>query len=441
MTSLSNGYSTTTYSYDNDGNLISAGNGTATTTYTYDYANHLTAIFCNGATTSFGYDAFGARVYQIASTTATTTYPFKFFCMASTTKSGANYATSTEYIFNGDTLLSTVDQAFKNGAATGTAAVRYVHPDHLGSTNVVTDANQNLVQTLDYYPYGATRISNSTSTNEKRKFIGQFSDDTGLSYLNARYYSPTQGQFISQDPVFWEIGLSQDGKSAMLNPQALNSYGYANDNPITNKDPLGRYLELSGSLVAPGRAWSAGIRFDSNGIDYFFSGGVGGGLEAGFEAMWAPGVKLAHTNQASVSVNGTVADGIGGGVSANIWTYDPVTKKAVKNDAALGVVIGAGTGGGVQFEESAPVPYLVWNKPFAQGKLGSTANVPATIMSYKTYMSSQNTSSQYVVQNNTTYLRTSGGGLAPTALPATVTQGGATYYRNSSGLLSTKPGL
>jgi YD repeat-containing protein len=152
-----------------------------TTTYTYDYANHLTAIFANGASTTFGYDAFGARVYQIASTTATSTYPFKWFSIASTTRSGANYATTTEYIFNGDTLLSTIDQPFKNGAATGTTAVRYVHPDHLGSTEVATDANQNLVQTLSYYSYGLVLSlrTNSTSTNEKRKFISQFNDDTG----------------------------------------------------------------------------------------------------------------------------------------------------------------------------------------------------------------------------------------------------------------------
>ncbi len=56
-----------------------------------------------------------------------------------------------------------------------------VHPDHLGSTNVVTDENDNLVQTLDYYPYGATRVCVSTSTHEKRKYIDQFSDDSGLS--------------------------------------------------------------------------------------------------------------------------------------------------------------------------------------------------------------------------------------------------------------------
>jgi RHS repeat-associated protein len=179
-------------------------------------------------------------VYQIVATTSTSTYPFKFFSIASTTKSSTNYATSTEYVFNGDALLSTVDQKIVNGAASGAAAVRYVHPDHLGSTNVVTDQNQNLVQTLDFYPYGATRVSVSTSTNEKRKWIDQFADDSGLYYLNARFYNPNQGQFISQDPVFWELGLTNDGKTALTNPQAQNSYGYANDNPITGKDPNGR---------------------------------------------------------------------------------------------------------------------------------------------------------------------------------------------------------
>ena len=107
-------------------------------------------------------------------------------------------------------------------------------------SNVVTDENDNVVQTLDYYPYGATRVSVSTGTNEKRKYIDQFSDDSGLSYLNARYYNPTQGQFLSQDPVFWEIGLTNDGKRALLNPQYGNAYAYSSDNPIISKDPSGR---------------------------------------------------------------------------------------------------------------------------------------------------------------------------------------------------------
>jgi RHS repeat-associated protein len=102
-----------------------------------------------------------------------------------------------------------------------------------------------VVQTLDYYPYGATRISSSVGgADSARKYIGQFADISGLDYLNARYYESARGQFISQDPVFWEIGLSKDGKNALTNPQALNSYAYANDNPIVGKDPSGRQCAL-----------------------------------------------------------------------------------------------------------------------------------------------------------------------------------------------------
>jgi RHS repeat-associated protein len=260
VTQIGNGLSTTTYAYDNNGNLTSAGNGTATTTYTYDYGNRLTALFSLGATTTYGYDAFDARVYQIVATTSTSTYPFKFFSVASTTKSSTNYATSTEYVFNGDTLLSTVDQKIVNGAASGTAAVRYVHPDHLGSTNVVTDQNQNLVQILDYYPYGATRVSVSTSTNEKRKWIGQFLDDSNLEYLNARYMDPNRAQFLSEEPIFLNLGdpnqvkqLSQQDQQAYLtDPQQLNSYSYGRDNPITRKDPSGRQAETLRTMGALG---------------------------------------------------------------------------------------------------------------------------------------------------------------------------------------------
>src|SRR5260370_13445120 len=192
---------TTTCSYDNDGNLISSGNGAATTTYTYDYANRLIALFAGGATTTYTYDAFGARVLQTGTTT-TTFYPFKWYSVASSTGTGAKYSTTTSYMFNGDTLLATVDQQMASGVATGTAKTRYIHPDHLGSTNVVTDENDNVVQTLDYYPYGATRVSVATSTNEKRKWIDRFADQSGLAYLQARYYSSHQHQFPSQDPIF-----------------------------------------------------------------------------------------------------------------------------------------------------------------------------------------------------------------------------------------------
>src|SRR5436190_4929698 len=154
-------------------------------------------------------------------------------CTCTTSK--ATTATTTEYVFNGDTLVSTVDQQTASGVATGTAQTRYIHPDHLGSTNVVTNASGTVVQTLDYYPYGATRIStNVGGADSARKFIGQFADQSNLDYLNARYYDPARGQFLSQDPVFWSL------QQNLFDPQSLNSYSYANDNPINKKDPDGQ---------------------------------------------------------------------------------------------------------------------------------------------------------------------------------------------------------
>jgi len=73
-----------------------------------------------------------------AGTSTTWIYPFKWVSVASSTGTGAQFATTTDYVFNGDTLVATIDQETASGNATGTAKTRYVHPDHLGSTNVVT---------------------------------------------------------------------------------------------------------------------------------------------------------------------------------------------------------------------------------------------------------------------------------------------------------------
>ena len=239
LTSLGNGFSTTTYSYDSNGNLLQAGGWS----YMWDYLNRMLASGYNNSTTTYAYDPSGARVLQ-TSTTSTTYYPNKYYSFTST-KIGANtYATSTNYIWNGDTLLATIDQKLYNGAATGSPITRYIHPDHLGSTNAVTDQNGSLVQLLDYYPYGATRVSTSSyPTNEKRQYIDQFSDaQTGLNYLNARYYNSAQGQFLSEDPVFWEDPKQQN----LQDPQSLNVYSYSTNNPITKKDPTG--LQVAGGF-------------------------------------------------------------------------------------------------------------------------------------------------------------------------------------------------
>jgi RHS repeat-associated protein len=222
--------------------------------------------------------------------------------VASSTGTGAKYATTTEYVFNGDSLVSTVDQQTASGVATGTAQTRFIHPDHLGSTNVVTNASGTVVQTLDYYPYGATRISASTGgADSARKYIGQFADPSNLDYLNARYYESSRGQFLTEDPVF----LGQPKAQHLLNPQSLNSYSYANDNPIANKDPLGRdaYGDFFYNTLVPSRYQSTVNDFALNmsnsspAFDFAISHPylTSGVLSIGLTSVGAPALEASET--------------------------------------------------------------------------------------------------------------------------------------------------
>jgi uncharacterized protein RhaS with RHS repeats len=114
VTQIATGFSTSTFTYDNNGNLTQKVVDGLTTTYTYDYLNRLTALGFGNSTTTYGYDAFGQRVLQTG-TTSVTLYPFKWYSVASSTGTGAKYATTTDYIFNGDSLIATVDQQTASG--------------------------------------------------------------------------------------------------------------------------------------------------------------------------------------------------------------------------------------------------------------------------------------------------------------------------------------
>jgi len=143
---------------------------------------------------------------------------------------------------------ATLRQVKTSDVVTNSApTVAYILTDHLGSVAVSTNAQGAVTELSDYYPYGSIRVdeaSTNSSSKEQRKYIGQeFDPSTSLSYLNARYYDGARGQFLSEDPVFWEVGQTQDGKNALTNPQALNSYSYAGNNPIINSDPQGRWYK------------------------------------------------------------------------------------------------------------------------------------------------------------------------------------------------------
>jgi hypothetical protein len=80
-TQVGNGLSTSTFQFDNNGNVIQKLTDGVLTTYQWDYANRLIALGVGNASTTYGYDAFGARVLQIGTST-TNIYPVKWFSIA-----------------------------------------------------------------------------------------------------------------------------------------------------------------------------------------------------------------------------------------------------------------------------------------------------------------------------------------------------------------------
>jgi RHS repeat-associated protein len=109
-----------------------------------------------------------------------------------------------------------------------TNKVTYVYTDFQGTPLAEADANGNITATFDYKPYGSQALG-TPSTGPA--YTGHVSDsDTGLIYMQARYYDADVARFLSIDPVTPVAG----------NAFNLNRYTYANNNPIVNMDPDGR---------------------------------------------------------------------------------------------------------------------------------------------------------------------------------------------------------
>ncbi len=202
------------HTYDQNGNLTNKG----TNTYSWHYTNRMAGSVEGVNTLTYTYNTQGQRISKTKGSTVTR-YPF------------VNYevrgSTTTKQVFLGDTLVTTIEN---NGSS---SKAYQVHPDHLGSTLFTTTEQGKVAQLLSYKPYGEETMGTS-SNRVQRHYIGQTSDsETSLDYLNARYYDPRKGEFISQDPVF--LSNSQN----LANPQSLNSYSYAEGNPINRKDPSG----------------------------------------------------------------------------------------------------------------------------------------------------------------------------------------------------------
>ena len=96
--------------------------------------------------------------------------------------------------------------------------VTYIHTDGLGSPVARSDANGVEISRTRYEPYGATAAGATPTIG----FTGHVNDaDTGLVYMQQRYYDPVAGRFLSIDPVTTDANTGG----------SFNRYVYANNNP------------------------------------------------------------------------------------------------------------------------------------------------------------------------------------------------------------------
>jgi RHS repeat-associated protein len=196
-----------TLTYDANGNLTNDG----TNTYVWDARNRLVSI-SGGTTASFHYDALGRRTSKAVGSTAS-----QFLYDGNDVAAeigggaiGANYLRSLN-----------IDEPFIRQAGTGN---EHYHTDALGSSLVLSNTQGAPATMYAYEPFGKTTIT-GTSANVFQ-YTGRENDDTELAYYRARYYSPSRGRFIAEDP------LEFDGGDA-------NLYAYVFNNPLNFSDPSG----------------------------------------------------------------------------------------------------------------------------------------------------------------------------------------------------------
>ena len=108
--------------------------------------------------------------------------------------------------------------------------VTYIHTDGLGSPVARSNDSGVLIANSKtrYEAYGMTVAGTATPTIG---FTGHVNDaDTGLTYMQQRYYDPVAGRFLSEDPVTTDANTGS----------SFNRYVYANNNPYRYIDPDGR---------------------------------------------------------------------------------------------------------------------------------------------------------------------------------------------------------
>jgi RHS repeat-associated protein len=201
--------STTSYTYDPNGNLT----GDGARTLEWDAEDRLTRV-TQGASelARFAYDGQGRRVQKIAAGVTRTYIYDGANIIEERLSSGETY----DYVQGPgiDRPLAVRDQA---------TVVTYYLADHLGSIVQTTNSPGSVTLTREYDPWGSVVQGSSTSGYA---FTGrEWDSETNLYYYTTRYYDPGLGRFLSEDA----IGLNG----------GPNYYAYVANSPTNLVDPFG----------------------------------------------------------------------------------------------------------------------------------------------------------------------------------------------------------
>jgi RHS repeat-associated protein len=212
--------------YDANGQLISLRDpGRRSLALTWSVNGHPQRISNRGTgrTTLFGYDAGDSRVLKRQ-------------------RGGKPYLYFGPYVER-DRAGRWVRNYYAGGRVVarrdGAGKLTSIHGDHLGSTRVTTTASGRVSGRYDYDPFGKL-LPGTASRRDQRLYSGTpFDDETGLSYMSARYYDAELAHFISRDSLIPDA----------YRPQSLDRYAYVENEPINSIDPNGhlpRRSPLSG---------------------------------------------------------------------------------------------------------------------------------------------------------------------------------------------------
>ena len=200
--------------YDTIGNPLSDG----TWTYTWKHGRQLTSMFDETTTWNFTYNADGLRTQRTNGAT-TYTYVYNGSQLVRMTVDGLTY--NFAYDASGTPLTVTVD-----------GTVYYYITNLQGDVVAIKNENGYYVTAYYYDAWGNVTCDNiyPVVTHNPLLYRGYVYDmETGLYYLQSRYYNPEWGRFINADAI------SATGQGFVGN----NMFAYCNNNPVNFYDEAG----------------------------------------------------------------------------------------------------------------------------------------------------------------------------------------------------------